>query len=100
MRGTMKTNPEKKGRFSAALRSGLRTFRFMLIFFFMTVMMLSGFLTCMIFLLGYIVRFAPISGLPITTLIFTPVYYSVIDNFSGRFGKKKKAVPAPAVVEE
>lgn len=68
----------EKGRFRAALKSGLRTFRFMLIFFFMTVMLLSGFLTCMIFFLGCVVRFAPISGLPIATLIFTPVFISVM----------------------
>ncbi len=68
----------EKRRRSEVLKSGLRTFRFMLIFFFMTVMLLSGFLTCMIFVLGYIVRFAPIRGLPITTLIFTPVFISVM----------------------
>ena len=68
----------KKGKRREALRSGLRTFRFMLITFFMTVMLLSGFLTCMIFILGYVIRFAPIRGLPITMLIFSPVFISVL----------------------
>jgi HAE1 family hydrophobic/amphiphilic exporter-1 len=38
-----------------------------------------------------------ISGMVISTivtLVFTPVYYSVIDRFSGLFRKKRKAVPA------
>lgn len=78
MKGEPIQNVPEKARRTSPLRTGLRTFRFMLIFFFMTVMMLSGFLTCMIFFLGYVVRFAPIRGLPITTLIFTPVFTSVM----------------------
>ena len=38
-----------------------------------------------------------ISGMTISTivtLVFTPVYYSVIDNLSHRFGKKKQNGPA------
>ena len=37
-----------------------------------------------------------ISGMVVSTvvtLVFTPVYYSVIDNLSGRFGKKRKKKP-------
>ena len=71
-------SPEAKGRRSAALKSGLRTFRFMLIFFFMSVMMFSGFLSCMIFLLFYVVRVAPVGSFPVATLIFTPVFMSVM----------------------
>ena len=33
----------------------------------------------------------------IITLVFTPVYYSVIDNLSSLFRRKKKGTPAPAV---
>ena len=62
-KSTVKTptppSPETKVRRSAALKSGLRTFRFMLIFFFMSVMMFSGALTCTIFLLFYVVRGGP-----------------------------------------
>ena len=39
-----------------------------------------------------------ISGMVISTvvtLVFTPVYYSVLDNLSTRFGKKSKRGPAP-----
>ena len=50
----------------------------MLIAFFMVVMGLSGFVTGMIFVLGYLARFRPIHGLPITTLIFTPVLISIL----------------------
>lgn len=43
-----------------------------------------------------------ISGMTISTivtLVFTPVYYSVIDNFSSRFGRKKRTAPSdPAAV--
>ena len=70
----------KSGQMSA-LRSLFRTFRFMLIAFFMLVMAASGFLTGMIFVLGYLTQFQPIHGLPITTLIFTPVLISILLSF-------------------
>lgn len=60
------------------LYKGLRTFRFMLIVFFMTIMFLSALLTCLLFVWGYLIRFAPIRALPITMLIFTPVFISVL----------------------
>ena len=77
---TIRSGPSSppSGKRGEALRTGLRTFRFMLIVFFMTIMLLSGLLTCLLFLWGYLIRFAPIRDLPITTLIFTPVFISVL----------------------
>lgn len=66
------------GGWMDALRGYIRTFRFMLIASFVTLMGFSGFLTGMIFVLGYLTRFGPIRGLPITMLIFTPVTISVL----------------------
>ena len=43
-----------------------------------------------------------ISGMVVSTvvtLVFTPVYYSVIDNLSSRFGKKRKKKPAELPTE-
>ena len=43
-----------------------------------------------------------ISGMVVSTvvtLVFTPVYYSVIDNLSGRFGKKRKKKPVELPME-
>ncbi len=61
-----------------ALRRRLKTFRFITTVFFMAMMGISGFLTGMIFVLGYLTRFSPIHRLPITTLIATPVLISVL----------------------
>jgi signal transduction histidine kinase len=61
-----------------AFRHRLKTFRFITIVFFMAMMGISGFLTGMIFVLGYLAHFSPIHRLPITTLISTPVLISVL----------------------
>ncbi|MBQ7325148.1 MAG: HAMP domain-containing histidine kinase [Clostridia bacterium] len=88
--------PESKAGRRAVLARRLLTFRFMLIAFFMVVMAASGFVTGMIFVLGYLARFQPIHGLPITTLISTPVIISVLLSFviitiwSGRFFRPLK----------
>ena len=44
-----------------------------------------------------------ISGMVISTvitLVFTPVYYSVIDNLSHGFRRKKKPAPQPPAEEQ
>lgn len=69
--------PMKKERM-VALRNLLRTFRFVLISFFMTVLAISGFFTGLVFVLGYMVHFRPIHSLPITRLILAPVLISVL----------------------
>ena len=68
---------EKAGKIEA-IRRRVKTFRFITIVYFMVMMGISGFLTGMIFILGYISRFSPIHRLPITTLISTPVVISVL----------------------
>jgi nitrate/nitrite-specific signal transduction histidine kinase len=90
--------PESKTGRMAVFARTLLTFRFMLVTFFMLVMAASGFVTGMIFVLGYLARFQPIHGLPITTLISTPVIISVLLSFviitvwSGRFFRPLKRI--------
>ena len=75
---TVKSSPTESPKRRENLYKGLRTFRFMLLVFFMTIMLLSALLTCLLFVWGYLIRFAPIRTLPITMLIFTPVFISVL----------------------
>lgn len=58
------------------MRKRIRTFRFMMIAFFVVIIGLSAFLTGTLFVLGYLARIRPIHGLPITMLILYPMVIS------------------------
>lgn len=60
----------------SGMRRKIRTFRFMMIAFFVVIFSFSGIFTGSLFVLGYLARIQPIRGLPITMLILYPIVIS------------------------
>lgn len=58
------------------MRRRIRTFRFMMVAFFVVIIGLSVILTGTLFVFGYLARIQPIRGLPITLLILYPMLIS------------------------